>query len=153
MRSTVKFKLVSPLAIIPTYAHSGDSGLDLTAIEKVVIPPGEYRLVRTGLAIALPPDVEAQIRPRSGLALEHGITVLNAPGTVDSGYRGELFVLLINHGKRRFTVKPTAKIAQLVFSRVLRVRARNVAELPSSRRGARGFGSTGQKAKAHRSGL
>ena len=89
-------------AIIPRYAHSGDAGLDLFAIEEQLIPPGETQLVKTGIAIALPPETEAQIRPRSGLALKHSVTVLNSPGTIDAGYRGEIGIILINHGKKGF---------------------------------------------------
>jgi len=99
----LKIKLISPDAIIPKYAHDLDSGLDLFSIEETLITPRNSKLISTGIAIELPPNTEAQIRPRSGLALKHQITVLNAPGTIDECYRGEIGVILINHGKNTFS--------------------------------------------------
>ncbi|WP_416673962.1 dUTP diphosphatase [Egbenema bharatensis] len=130
-------------ATIPEYAHSTDSGLDLAAVEEIEIPARESRLVRTGIAIELPPNTEAQVRPRSGLALKHQITVLNTPGTVDEGYRGEIGVILINHGNSSFTVTQGMKIAQMVIAPVIRVEIEEISQLSSTSRGVGGFGSTG----------
>ena len=128
---------------LPGYAHHGDAGLDLFAVAEQDIPAGQWRKVPTGIAIALPPCCEAQIRPRSGLAAEHGITVLNAPGTIDAGYRGEIAVLLINHGPATCSIRPGMKIAQMVVSEVTRVTVAEVSALDDSTRGTGGFGSTG----------
>lgn len=131
---------------LPSPASAGSAGLDLYAAvaEEVEIGPGERRLVPTGLAIALPPGWEGQVRPRSGLSLRHGVTVLNAPGTVDSDYRGEVGVILVNHGRERFRLRRGERIAQLVVSRTSVVEWDEVAELDASRRGGGGFGSTGR---------
>jgi dUTP pyrophosphatase len=134
---------LNPTAIIPHYAHPGDAGLDLFAIEQVEILPGETQLVKTGIAIALPPNTEAQIRPRSGLALKHSLTVLNSPGTIDAGYRGELGVILINHGKKSFEVIPGMKIAQMVIAPIIQAKIIVVEQLYDTSRGINGFGSTG----------
>lgn len=136
-------KRLSPSATLPAYAHPGDAGLDLCAAVAVSLDPGESKLVATGISIELPPDTEAQIRPRSGLALKHGITVLNAPGTIDHGYRGEVGVILINHGRRRFDVVPGMKIAQMVIASCLTVTIEDTVELSGTARGHGGFGSTG----------
>ena len=141
MRLCVK-KLV-PHAVLPAYAHPGDAGLDLYAAEYCEIPPGEWRKVRTGVAIELPPGTEAQVRPRSGLALHHGVTLLNSPGTIDEGYRGEIGVILINHGPVSFYVEPGMRIAQLVVQLVARVDVCEVDALSETSRGMGGFGSTG----------
>src|SRR5882672_6023253 len=101
---------------MPSYARDGDAGLDLFALQQSVIEPGRSALIKTGIAIELPPGTEAQVRPRSGLALEHTVTVLNTPGTIDEGYRGEVGVILINHGKTTFTVTAGMKVAQLVIA-------------------------------------
>ena len=130
-------------AIIPSYAHSGDAGLDLFSIEEAEILSGETKLVKTGIAIALPLNTEAQIRPRSGLALKHSITVLNSPGTIDAGYRGELGIILINHGKNAFKVTPGMKIAQMVITSVITAELTVVEQLNDTSRGVDGFGSTG----------
>jgi dUTP pyrophosphatase len=130
-------------AVIPSYAHDGDSGLDLCSVEAVVMKVGQRALVRTGLAIELPKSTEAQIRPRSGLALEHGITVLNSPGTIDHGFRGEICVLLINLGSRDFDVVPGMRIAQLVVGSVMKVLVSESSQLAATTRGGRGFGSSG----------
>jgi dUTP pyrophosphatase len=130
---------------LPAPASAGSVGLDLAAAvaAPVAIPPGQWRLIPTGLALALPAGYEAQIRPRSGLALQYGVTVLNSPGTVDCDYRGELGVVLINHGPEAFMVCRGDRIAQLVLAPVARLCWREVTVLEESGRGAGGFGSTG----------
>ncbi|MBQ0156593.1 MAG: dUTP diphosphatase [Bacteroidales bacterium] len=130
---------------LPKYATSGSAGFDLCASisEPVVIAPGERRLIQTGISIALPVGFEAQVRPRSGLALKHGITVLNTPGTIDSDYRGEIGVILINHSNVDFTVNDGDRIAQMVVARYETVSWKEVNELSDTERGAGGFGHTG----------
>lgn len=132
---------------LPAYASAGAAGLDLVAAipaaSVLVIEPGARDLVPTGLAIALEPGWEAQVRPRSGLALRHGVTILNAPGTIDSDYRGEIGVVLINHGREPFEIHRGARIAQLVFARFERVAWDDRPDLEATARGAGGFGSTG----------
>ena len=139
----LKIKRLHPAAKLPSRAHPDDAGLDLYAAVSLPIPPGESRLVQTGIALELPPRTEAQIRPRSGLALKHQVTVLNAPGTIDAGYRGEIGVILINHGIAVFDVQPGLKIAQLVIHPILTLDVQETATLSDSRRGDRGFGSSG----------
>ena len=130
---------------LPGYAHPGDAGADLCAAEEVVLPPGGRATVGTGLAVAVPDGHAAFVHPRSGLAARHGITVVNAPGTVDAGYRGEVRVVLLNTDPDEpFTVRRGDRIAQLVVQPVTRVRFVDVAELPPSPRGEGGFGSTGR---------
>lgn len=130
---------------LPAYQTAGSAGLDLSAdvTEPLVIRPGERRLVPTGLAIALPPGHEGQVRPRSGLALKHGVTVLNAPGTIDDDYRGEVGVVLINQGQEPFTVERGQRIAQLVVCPVTKVAPILVETLDETERGTGGYGSTG----------
>ena len=130
---------------LPRYESLHAAGLDLlAAVEgETVLPPGGHALVPTGIRIALPADHEAQVRPRSGLAAKHGVTVLNSPGTIDADYRGEIGVLLINHGPLAFVVTRGMRIAQLVVAPVARAVWLETAELPDSERGAGGFGSTG----------
>lgn len=140
----LKVKKLAASAIIPSYAHPGDAGLDLFAAEASHIQPGEVKLIKTGIAIELPQNTEAQVRPRSGLALKNKITVLNTPGTIDEGYRGEVGVILINHGDISFTVAEGMKVAQLVVKPVLRVDVVEVEFLSETARGEGGFGSTGQ---------
>ena len=140
----IKIKRHSELAIIPQYAHPGDAGMDVHAIDSLTLKPGESALIQTGLSIELPPKTEAQIRPRSGLALKHGVTVLNTPGTIDEGYRGQIGVILINHGQEPFEVTPGMRIAQMVIAPVLRIDIETVETLTGSDRGEDGFGSTGQ---------
>ena len=140
----LKVKKLRPAAKLPVYGHVGDAGMDLCACEACVIAPGERRLVRTGLVMELPPDTEAQVRPRSGLALQHGLTLLNTPGTIDEGYRGEIGVILINHGHETFHVTPGLRIAQLVVAPVLRATVEEVSAISTTVRGAGGFGSTGR---------
>lgn len=136
-------KRLSSAAVLPAYAHPGDAGLDLCSAVELSLEPGERRLVATGISIELPENTEAQVRPRSGLALKHGVTVLNAPGTVDHGYRGEVGVILINHGATRFDVQPGMKIAQLVVSPCVTVEVKETGELSRTVRAEGGFGSTG----------
>lgn len=136
-------KLVNDKAILPCYAHPGDAGLDLFSVENKEIPPGESALISTGIVIELPENTEAQIRPRSGLALNHQVTLLNTPGTIDFGYRGEIKVIMINHGKKAFMVEEGMKIAQMVIKPVLTVDVVRVEELSETPRGEGGFGSTG----------
>jgi len=128
---------------LPAYARPGDAGLDLRASESVKLEPGERRLVSTGLAIAIPEGHAGLVLPRSGLAMQKGVTVLNAPGLIDSGYRGELKVLLINHGPVVVAIERGERIAQLVIQAVARARLVEVERLPDSARGEGGFGSTG----------
>ncbi|MBD1875980.1 dUTP diphosphatase [Nodosilinea sp. FACHB-131] len=139
----LKIKKIHDLAILPSYAHLGDAGLDLCSIDDVDIAAGDATLIHTGIAIELPPGTEAQIRPRSGLALKHSVTVLNTPGTIDEGYRGEVGVILINHGKHSFQVVKDMKIAQMVIKPVLQVEIEEIDELTQTQRGPQGFGSTG----------
>jgi dUTP pyrophosphatase len=139
----LKIKKIHPRAKLPEYAHQGDAGIDIFSVEEVVIEPGSSKLIRTGIIIELPEGTEAQVRPRSGLALKNQITVLNSPGTIDAGYRGEVGVILINHGKTAFLVEEGMKIAQMVIQPVLRVEVEEVDELSDSSRGQGGFGSTG----------
>jgi dUTP pyrophosphatase len=136
-------KRLTPTAILPAYAHPGDAGLDLYADVATTLEPGESKLVVTGVSIELPSGTEAQVRPRSGLALKHGISVLNTPGTIDHGYRGEVGVILINHGRVRFDVHPGMKIAQMVIAPCLTVAVEETGELGGTARGQGGFGSTG----------
>lgn len=129
---------------LPAYAHPDDAGLDLLAAETVTLEPGARALVSTGIAVAIPAGCAGFVLPRSGLALEHGVTLLNAPGLIDAGYRGEVKVLLANHDPRDpVTLRRGERIAQLVVQRVERVELTEVQALPASGRGAGGFGSTG----------
>jgi dUTP pyrophosphatase len=130
---------------LPSYATAGSAGMDLTAAleEAIEIGAGERALIPTGLSIALPEGFEAQIRPRSGLAVKHGITVLNTPGTIDADYRGEIKVILINHGQAAFTVERGMRIAQMVVERFEHVKWNVVKTLDDTERGEGGFGSTG----------
>ena len=139
----VLWKRIDPAAQLPSYAHPGDAGMDVRSIEELTIPPGGRALVRTGLVMQLPPDAEAQVRPRSGLALKHGVTVLNAPGTIDAGYRGEVGVILANFGDAPFVVEKGMKVAQIVVARVEQAEIEEVQETNATARGAGGFGSTG----------
>ncbi|MBL0129308.1 MAG: dUTP diphosphatase [Flavobacteriales bacterium] len=130
---------------LPHYATEHSAGMDLRANldASITLAPGERQLIPTGLFLELPEGTEAQVRPRSGLAFKHGVTVLNAPGTIDADYRGEVGVLLINHGQEPFEVKDGERIAQLVIARYVRVTLEEVVDLASSERGAGGFGHTG----------
>ena len=140
---TVSFRRIHPDAVLPAYAHEGDAGMDVRSVEDLVIPPGARALVHTGLVMQLPPSTEAQVRPRSGLALKHGVTVLNTPGTIDEGYRGEVGVILANFGSADVAVKKGDRVAQLVIAPVTRPNVVEVDEVASTDRGGGGFGSTG----------
>ena len=140
---TIKFKRVHPEAVLPAYARPGDAGMDVCACEAATLLPGERKLIKTGLVMELPRGTEAQMRPRSGLALKSGITLLNTPGTIDEGYRGEVGVILINLGQEPFDVQPGMRIAQMVIAPVLRADTEEVSEVSGTARGEGGFGSTG----------
>jgi dUTP pyrophosphatase len=128
---------------VPERAYAGDAGLDLASCERVELPPGERALVPTGLAVAIPEGHAGFVQPRSGLAVKHGISIVNTPGLIDSGYRGELMVTLLNTDAREtFVVEPGMRIAQLVILELPEVELVEVDELPASERGARGFGSS-----------
>ena len=144
MSLSLRVRRLSPRAELPRYATDGAAGLDLSAALEapLIIAPGERALVPTGIAVALPPGHEGQVRPRSGLAVRHGVTVLNAPGTIDEDYRGEVKVALVNHGREPFVVDPGSRIAQLIVAPVTRV-AVEEGELDETSRGAGGFGHTG----------
>ena len=133
---------------LPAYHSADAAGLDLLAAlaeaAPVTLQPGRHALVPTGLVIALPRGYEAQVRPRSGLAARHGLTVLNAPGTIDADYRGEVAVLLVNHGDAPFTIRRGERIAQMVIAPVIQAELVRVAAVPATERGAGGFGSTGR---------
>jgi len=140
---TLRFKKIHPDATLPSYAHASDAGMDVRSVEDVTVPAKGRVLVHTGLVMMLPPMYEAQVRPRSGLALKHGITVLNTPGTIDAGYRGEVGVILANFGDADFEVKKGDKIAQIVVAPVLQAVIEEADEIDETDRGAGGFGSTG----------
>jgi dUTP pyrophosphatase len=133
---------------LPAYQSADAAGLDLLAAvpedKPVVLAPGAYAMIPTGLTIALPSGFEAQVRPRSGLAAKHGVTVLNSPGTVDADYRGEVCVLLINHGQQPFTIRRGERIAQMVIAPVVQAELAVATSLTSTARGSGGFGSTGR---------
>ena len=132
-----------PDAVVPGRAYSGDAGLDLSSCERVELAPGERALVPTGLAVAIPEGYAGFVQPRSGLAAKHGISIVNTPGLVDSGYRGELLVNLVNTDKREsFTIEAGMRIAQLVILPIPELELVEVEELPESERGVRGFGSS-----------
>ena len=140
---TVRFKKVHPDASLPSYAHPGDAGMDVRSVEDIDLAPGARALVHTGLVMILPPGWEAQVRPRSGLALKHGVTVLNTPGTIDAGYRGEVGVILANLGDVAFPVRKGDRIAQIVVAPVTTADIEEAEVVDKTDRGAGGFGSTG----------
>lgn len=140
---TLRFKKLRPDAILPSYAHPSDAGMDVRSVEGLTIAPGKRALVPTGLVMLLPPGYEAQVRPRSGLALKSGVTVLNTPGTIDSGYRGEVGVILANFGETDFSVKKGDKIAQIVIAPVTQPTIEETDVVDETDRGVGGFGSTG----------
>ncbi|MFL6079839.1 MAG: dUTP diphosphatase [Ornithinibacter sp.] len=143
-RVPVAVRRLHPDAGVPAYSTDGDAGADLTSVAEVTLAPGERALVPTGIAVALPPGTVGLVHPRSGLAARHGITVVNAPGTVDSGYRGEILVNLVNLDLREpFTVRVGDRIAQLVVQHYLHADFDDVDSLPDSARGETGHGSTG----------
>ena len=139
----LSFKRIHPDAGMPAYAHPSDAGMDVCSTRSLVIPVGKRALVPTGLVVNLPAGYEAQVRPRSGLALKHGVTVLNAPGTIDAGYRGEIGVILANFGETDFEIKTGDRIAQLVIAPVTQPTVVEATEVDETDRGAGGFGSTG----------
>jgi len=143
----IKFKIINPsLKIIPpVFKTDGSAGMDISSAskEEIIISPGETALIHTNFSIEIPRGYEGQVRPRSGLALKHGITVLNSPGTIDSDYRGEVKVLLINHGKENFSVKSGDRIAQLIIAKYEKADIDFSTELTDTKRGERGYGSTG----------
>lgn len=141
----IEWKRLSPLARIPAYQTSLAAGMDVHAAitEPMLLEPNRVVLVPTGFALAIPEGFEAQVRPRSGLSTKHGVTVPNAPGTIDADYRGEVMVALINLGRADFTVEPGMRVAQLVFAPVARADITEVSDLSPTERGAGGFGSTG----------
>jgi dUTP pyrophosphatase len=150
----VLITLLDPGVPLPAYAHDGDAGADLVTAEDVELAPGERALVGTGIAIAVPTGYAAFVHPRSGLAAKHGVTVVNAPGTIDAGYRGEIKVILLNtDAARPVSLRRGDRIAQLVVQRVENVTFREVPALPGSARGEGGFGSTGGHADGRTVGL
>jgi len=142
----VLVKKLNPKAELPKYKTEGSSGMDLMALieNPIKIKPQNSALIPTGLSIAIPEDTEVQIRPRSGLAAKSNISVLNTPGTIDSDYRGEIKIILFNHGKEEFTVNNSDRIAQMILTPVLKAELKEVEELPKTMRGSGGFGSTGK---------
>lgn len=142
----IRFKRVSPFDVpLPNYQTKGSAGFDLCAAisEPRTLLPGTRSLIPTGFSMAIPAGYEGQVRPRSGLALKHGISIVNSPGTIDSDYRGEVAIVLINHGQEPFEVKPLSRIAQMVIARVEQPNLELVEELDETERGAGGYGSTG----------
>ena len=139
----LRVKRLVKTAVLPHYAHPHDAGLDLHAAVDITIQPGEAESIPTGIAVELPLGTEAQVRPRSGLAHKHTVTVLNSPGTIDEGYRGEIGVVLINHGRTAFRVERGMRIAQLVVQSRLEMEVVETETLSLTDRGAGGFGSTG----------
>ena len=132
---TVKFRRIDPSATLPSYAHPGDAGMDIRSMEELTIEPGARSLVHTGLVMILPEGYEAQVRPRSGLALKNGVTVLNTPGTIDAGYRGEVGVILANFGSEPFRVEKGSKIAQIVVAPCTRAEIEETVEVDATERG------------------
>lgn len=141
---SLKVQKINEDAIIPSYANPGDAGLDLYSIEELTLAKGERALVHTGIKIELPKNTEAQIRPRSGLALKNGITLVNSPGTIDEGYRGEIGIIVINHGGESFKIVKGMKIAQMVIKPVWTVEIEEVNSLSFAERGEKGYGSSGK---------
>lgn len=144
--TAVRITRLHDSAVVPSYAHPGDAGADLVASESVTLQPGERAAIATGIAIAIPDGYVGLVHPRSGLALDHGLTLVNAPGTIDSGYRGEVKVLAINLGQEPVSIAAGDRIAQLVVQPVARAEMVEVDELPPAHRGQGGFGSTGVSA-------
>ena len=140
----LKIKLLYENSKMPEIAHEGDAGIDIFSVEESIIKAGEIKLIKTGISLELPKDTEVQLRPKSGLALNHGITLLNSPGTIDEGYRGEIMVIVINHSKNDFVVKEGMKIAQMVVKPVYKVNLVKIHEVNlETERGKNGFGSSG----------
>ncbi len=141
----IKIKKIIKEAKIPSYAHEGDAGMDLFSTDSIVLKPMERKLIPTGLSIALPLGFEAQIRPKSGLAVKHGLLVLNTPGTIDAGYRGEIKVILMNLSTEEYKIEKGSKIAQMIIAKVETAKITIVENLDNTSRGKGGFGSTGLK--------
>ena len=144
-RMDLKVKLNSPDAKMPEYKKPGDSGMDVSSIENYILKPGEIKGISTGLSFEIPENYEIQVRPRSGLAIKHGITVLNTPGTIDSAFRGEVVCILINHGNKDFPISIGDRVAQIVLCPITKAYLIVSEELDETERGAAGFGSTGIK--------
>jgi dUTP pyrophosphatase len=147
MSEKLRLRRVGPVEVpLPAYQTPRSAGLDLCAAisEPILLAPGERRLVPTGLALELPSGHEGQVRPRSGLALKHGISIVNSPGTIDSDFRGEVGIVLINHGREAFVIEPLSRIAQLVIARVEQVEIELSESLSETSRGSGGYGSTGR---------
>jgi dUTP pyrophosphatase len=146
VKPRVEFKKLRPDAVVPKYMTPGAAGLDLSAAidQPIEVQPGERRMVPIGLAVAIPPGFEGSVRPRSGLAIKHGLTLVNAPGTVDSDFRGQLQVIVINHGREPFVINHGERIAQMVIAPVAQAEVVEVDELSETERGSGGFGSTGR---------
>lgn len=142
-RPRLPVRRLHPDAVAPAYAHPGDAGMDLVAVESVELAPGERHAVATGWALAVPEGWVGLVHPRSGLALRQGLTVANAPGTIDAGYRGELKVILVNHGNAPVAVEAGDRVAQLLLQEVGQAVVEEVDELDDTTRGGAGFGSTG----------
>ena len=143
MAIKVKIEKLDDSATLPAYAHEGDAGMDVYSNEDYELKPGERKLVSTGIRIAVPAGYECQVRPKSGLAVNHGISIVNTPGTIDSGYRGEVKVIVINLGKETFKIEKNKKIAQLVFNKVEQAVLEETESLDTTTRNDGGFGSTG----------
>jgi dUTP pyrophosphatase len=145
LRPQLQIKKLHPAAQIPAYMSELAAGMDIHALPEspIILHPGERCLVPTGLAVAIPVGYEIQVRPRSGLAIKHGISLVNTPGTIDADYRGEIMIILINHGEKIFVIEPGERIAQLIVAPVCQVELCEVAELSDTLRGAGGFGHTG----------
>ncbi len=141
----IRIKKIRDNAVTPHYEHDGDAGMDLYAVEDSSLRPGERKLIPTGLQVEIPKGYEMQIRPKSGLALKHGITVLNTPGTVDSCYRGEVGVIMLNASDQDYEVRAGEKVAQAIIAKVEKAVIEEVEDLTQTQRGSGGFGSTGRK--------
>ncbi len=141
---TIKVKLVKDIGRLPEKQTAGAAGFDLVSAVDTVIKPGNFQGVPTGIALELPQAIEAQVRPRSGLALNHGIGILNSPGTIDSDYRGEVVVILFNFSQQPFKIKKGDRIAQLVFAQLVKVDLKKTKRLSATKRGKKGFGHTGR---------
>lgn len=146
MNPRVQFKKLRPDAVVPKYMTDGAAGMDISAVvdEPITLRPGERTMIHTGLAIAVPPGFEGSVRPRSGLARDHGLTLVNSPGTLDSDYTGEVRIMMINLGAEPFTIEHGLRVAQMVIAPVARAELVEVEELTETARGAGGFGSTGR---------
>ncbi|KKL66537.1 hypothetical protein LCGC14_2143970 [marine sediment metagenome] len=140
----IEFKALHPDAVRPEIQTVGSSGADVSSVERVDLAPGEFKTISLGFSVAIPKGYELQVRPRSGMAALYGVTILNSPGTVDSDYRGEMKVILINHGPRTFSVNSGDRIAQIILAKVSQARYEEVTDLNDTVRGEGGFGSTGR---------